>query len=195
VLGDHRTAEDPPGTAQQVLEQRVLPRREGDPPAAPGHVAGRRIEGEVGEPQHRRPRGGAPPQQGANARQELLERERLGQVIVGAEVESRHLVVDGVARGQEEDRTPDALLAERPEHLEAVAAGQHDVEDDEVVGMVVEGQLQGRIPVGGDLDGVPFLLETLPDEARNLALVLHHQDAHVTSRPRIADDSRLPLFR
>ena len=43
---------------------------------------------------------------------------------------------------------------------------------------------EGRVPVAGDLDRVPFLLEALPDEARDLALVLDHQDAHVTSRPR-----------
>ena len=45
-----------------------------------------------------------------------------------------------------------------------------------------------KLPVAGDLDRVPFLLEAFPDEAGNLPVVLDHQDAH--TRPVVAHAPR-----
>ena len=59
-------------------------------------------------------------QQRAQTRLELAQRERLDQVVVGADVESLDPVVDRVARGQHQDRGPVARLAHPPAHLEPV---------------------------------------------------------------------------
>ena len=45
-----------------------------------------------------------PTQQGAKARDELLQVERLDQVVVGARFQAGDAVGDGVARGQHQDR-------------------------------------------------------------------------------------------
>ena len=72
-----------------------------------------------------------PAQQRVDAGDELARAERLRHVVVGADAEPDEQVVLGVAGGEHEDRHRpvglDALA-----HLEAVEAGEHEVEDDEV---------------------------------------------------------------
>ena len=70
-------------------------------------------------------------------------------------------------------------LAGGLEDGEAVEPGQHEVEHDEIVGWSLDDQVQRALAVGGDLDGVAFLGEALPDEAGDLTLVFGDQDPHV----------------
>jgi len=70
----------------------------------------------------------------ADAGRQLGEREGLAQVVVGPGVESRHAVLDFVARGEHEDTRPDPIGAQAAADLEPVDVGQPEVEDDEVVG-------------------------------------------------------------
>src|SRR5215510_11522017 len=178
VLDQHRPREDAAGVAHEVLEQRPLARGQLDPAAAALHLARGRVERQVGQPQHRGASLRAAPEQGAHSRQELLERERLGQVVVGAEIEPGHLVGHAVACGQHDDGRVHAGLARGLEDAKAVALGQHDVEHDQVVGIAREQELQGSVAVRGGLDGVALFLEPLPDEAQDLSVVLDYQNAH-----------------
>ena len=61
------------------------------------------------------------------------ERERLGEVVVGAGVERLGLVVLAVLGREHQDRCPVAGVAQLLAHLVAVHARQHDVEHDHVV--------------------------------------------------------------
>ena len=70
--------------------------------------------------------------QGAGAGQQLLEGERLAQVVVGTAVEAAHPVADRVARREEEHGRGPALAAMALQDRQAVRAGQPPVEDDEV---------------------------------------------------------------
>ena len=79
-------------------------------------------------------RGGAPRRMSARSRaSEHHERERLREEVVGAGVERLGLVVLAVLGGEDQDRRPDALVAQRAAHLVAVDAGEEDVEHDGVV--------------------------------------------------------------
>ena len=71
-------------------------------------------------------------EQRADAGQQLLERERLDEVVVGAGVEARDAVRDRVARREHQDRCPVAVAAEPAAHREAVELGHEDVEHDEL---------------------------------------------------------------
>jgi hypothetical protein len=71
-------------------------------------------------------------------------------------------------------------------HLEAVTPRQHEVEDHEVVHRVAAEPRESLLAVARDVDGVALFLEALPDEARDLALVLDDQHPHVTSLVRLA---------
>ena len=74
-----------------------------------------------------------------HARDELLHRERLDEVVVGADLERVHAVVLGAAGADDDDRRADALgarglLDEAP----AVEAGQHQVEHEDVGALVAQ---------------------------------------------------------
>jgi hypothetical protein len=76
--------------------------------------------------------GRAAPQQGPDAGQQLGEAERLGDVVVGAGVQAHDRVHLVGARGQDEDRHGVPLGAQPPGHLQAVHAGQPEVEHTQI---------------------------------------------------------------
>ena len=71
------------------------------------------------------------PQRRSDAAAELTDRERLGDVVVGAHLEAEHLV-DLVVLGGEHDDRHLAAAAHAPADLDPVQLRQHDVEDDEI---------------------------------------------------------------
>ena len=84
-------------------------------------------------------------QHGADAGDELVEAERLRDVVVAAEREAADLVLDGVAGGQEEHRRAVAACAEQALlDLEAVEVGEHHVEHDEVGAEVLDARRAPR---------------------------------------------------
>ena len=145
-------------------------------PRVTSRVAGSRTRSS--EPERGRALGAAPPQERAHAREELLERKGLGEVVVGAS--SRPATLSATPSRAVSMRTGVLILcaAERLQHVEAVALGQHHVEHDEVVGLIALHEVEGDRAVGGDLDRVPLLLEPLAEKARHLALVFDDQDPH-----------------
>ena len=74
-----------------------------------------------------RPHGLRALQRHADPCEQLLDRKRLGQVIVGTGVEPGHLVHHGVARGDHDYRHI-LVLADAPQHLHAVELRQQHVE-------------------------------------------------------------------
>ena len=145
---------------------------------SPRHdLARRRVEPEVADLEHRRPLHGSPPHERPQPREELGERERLRQVVVGARVETGDAVVDAVARREHEHRRPHAVLANPAADLEAVDPGEHEVEHDRVV-LGGLGHPDGVVAGAGDVDRMTLLDEAAVQEARHLQLVLDHEDAH-----------------
>ena len=86
-----------------------------------------------------------PAQHGVDARQQLARRERLGDVVVRAALEARHLVALFGARGEHDHRQlagfPIAL--ERARELQAAGVGEHPVDQQQV------GQLVGDFGPAG----------------------------------------------
>src|SRR5215211_508573 len=125
--------QDAPGPAQEGLEQCELrPRQhELDVPAPDAPSGG--VESQRSDLDDRRTLRLPAPRQRTDAGEELGERERLRQVVVGAAVQPGHAIVDAVPRGQHQDRRPDAAASELAADVDPVPAGEHDVEDDRVV--------------------------------------------------------------
>ena len=88
-------------------------------------------------------------QQGADAGDQLAGTEGLGQVVVGARREALQQVGLGVARREHQHRDG-VLVLDRPAHVEAVEAREHEIEDHEVGGEVVTGP-DARRAVGGEV--------------------------------------------
>src|SRR6266540_1099179 len=185
------------GPAPELLEQR-LPRE--DPPRMRRHrpqqleLDVRQLHGlpvELHASPHRidsQPTGGEglravfalvrrqlrPPQKRTHATTELVDRERLRDVVVGAELQPNDLVELVVARGQHDNRHG-AAGAQALADLETVNARQHDVQNDQVrirLGKKVESLLA----VPGRNDAEALALEWVRQELLDGVLVVHEQD-------------------
>ena len=160
VLGDVGAADDVALAPRQVLEQRVFLRRELNGTPATLDAARPRVDGEILDLEHRGCERRPSAEQGANPREQLGKVVRLGQIVVGADVEAFDALIRLPASRQHEDRRRDALGAQPAAHLQAVDAGHQDVEDDEVV--VADARLlEGRRSVGGDVNGIRVLAQSL----------------------------------
>ena len=91
-------------------------------------------------------RGGDPAERGAQAGEELVHAERLGDVVVGAGVERGDLVALGAAGGEDDDRHG-GPAPQAADDLDAAHSGEAEVEDDGV-GMVLGGEPE-RVLAGG----------------------------------------------
>ncbi len=73
-----------------------------------------------------------------DASQELFERKRFNDVVVGALVEQVYFVLGLVAGGQDDYRGSDISLADRLGNGCAVDTGEHEVKQDKIVLVLVE---------------------------------------------------------
>ena len=115
-----------------------------------------------------------PAKDGADAGDQLARVERLGDVVVGAQLEPDDRVDVLGARGQHDDRRL-AATADLAAHLPAVQLGEHQVEDDERwVVPLVEDERLATFARGQHLEAL--LLEVEADEIDDVALVVDDQD-------------------
>ena len=122
---------------------------------------------------------------------QLLVRERLDQVVVGAGVEPGDPVADGVARGEHEDRDLGAGRADAARDLEPGDVGQADVEDDDLDPGRRPRRCRGRPAGRRGLDDVAVLLEQPPQEADEARVVFDDQQMHVVQPTSFASDRDL----
>ena len=116
-----------------------------------------------------------PSEQGPDPGDDLAHRERLGEVVVGADAEPDEDVgLVGARREHEDGHGAHGLDAAA--HLEAVEAGEHDVEHDEV-GVVPLERRDGTGAVVGLLDDEALGPQAVADGLVDHRLVLHHEDA------------------
>ena len=123
------------------------------------------------------------PQQRAHPREEGTRAERLGQVIVRAEVECAHEVLLLAAGRQHHDRNA-RLPADRLADVEAAAAGQVDVEDGEVRRLARERAQRGG-HVGTLHDDEARLREREADQREQVVVVIDDEDLHVGVPPAV----------
>ena len=98
------------------------------------------------------------PDQRPQAGQQLLDAERLGQVVVRPGVDALHLLLPGVAGGEDQDRHRVAGGAPAAQDREPVQPRQAEVEHDRVVGLGGAHEL-ALLAVQGAVDGVALAAE------------------------------------
>ncbi|MNT32330.1 hypothetical protein D3C72_1682030 [compost metagenome] len=104
-------------------------------------------------PHQRGAAAGAAAHQRAHAGFQLGQREGLGHVVVGAQIQALDAFVDAVGRGQDQHRQHRAAGAQALEHLQAGHARQSQVQDQQVEGLGRQGRV-GTEPVGNMVDGI-----------------------------------------
>ena len=105
---------------------------------------------------------------------QLGGRERLGEVVVAAELEPEHAVDLAVAGGEEDHRDVRGL-AQSAAHLEAVDVGETDVEHDEAR-VVGAHRLEPRLARRRLEDAVAVAGQVQVDEIGDVGLVVDHDD-------------------
>ena len=113
----------------------------------------------------------------AHTGHELVERERLGDVVRRSQLEAAELDVELRAPGQDEHGQVGTGVAQALEHRQPAEAGQHEVEDDQIVG-AGQRRVEPRGTVAGGVHGQPLGLERVPDEGDEVRLVLDHENPH-----------------
>jgi hypothetical protein len=195
VLAEHGPGDHGVGAAHEVFEDGVLLRGQVDAPAVPPDLPALRVERQVPDLVLLDLGKDVASEQGAQARQELGEGKGLDDVVVGAGVEPGHLVLDAVLGREHEDRRVDALGPEVAADGEPVLLGQHDVQDDEVVGIRL-GQVLGFFSVVGAVDGVPLFEKPSLDDAGQAPGIFDNEDPHpYLSRESCDDRPSIPHFR
>ena len=107
---------------------------------------------------------------------QLKERKRLAQVVVGAFAQAVDAVFDALAGGEHDYR---GLLAcaQRPQYAIAIEAGEHDVEDDHRV-VAFQRQVQTFDAVPRQVDGKALLGEAAVQVVGGFFFIFDNQNAH-----------------
>jgi hypothetical protein len=109
-----------------------------------------------------------------DARNQLRKIKRLGEVIVGARLEPAYTRLELVLCREHEHRREDPAPAKLLQDAEAVASGQHDVEDDALLG-AVETAVQGAVTGLGLGNSVALLTKGLYEEPPQIAIVFDEE--------------------
>ena len=140
--GQHLT-----GVAQERLGQGELPGREVDRPPADVHPAGAQVQRQVTNSQHGGLRDVPVTQAQPDPREQLVEPERFGHVVIRPALQPGDGVGRRAPRGEHDHRHPVAGRPQPVQHGEPVHAGQPDIKDDQV-------ELPGhRVVIPGDAVG------------------------------------------
>ena len=115
--------------------------------------------------------------QRAQASDQFLGLERLGEIIVGAGIEAGDLVRPAVARGQHQHRHLAPFLAPAVEHGQAVDLGQAEIEDHRVIAFG-RAEIMAVLAVGGEVDGIAGAFERRAQLAPEIGFVFDDQNAH-----------------
>lgn len=168
-----------PGEEVQQVE---FARREVDARAVDARLARDRIDRQAGDVERAgvearvaRERVDAP-QQRLHARDQLQHRERLREVIVGAEFEAENPVHLARARARDDDRRVARHRAGAPADFEAVDAGQHQIENQRVpVSLLEQTQAFGAVRAVDDF--VALVAQMQAQHVGDVGVVFDDQDA------------------
>ena len=111
---------------------------------------------------------------------ELLDVKRFGQIIVRAKVEAVEPLVQSAAGGAENHRHCRMPLPQVTQDAQAVAARQHDVEDNGIV-TSRRGERKTFVAVIAEIHDKTLRFESLSQQAAKLLVIFHHEDFHAAS--------------
>src|SRR5581483_4392621 len=162
--------------SHEELEERELARREDEAARSAADLARQRVENDVADADGC----GAgvratAPEEGADARHELVGVERLREIVVGAGLEAADAIGDGGASAEHEGGRVDAHTAKLANDLESVTPRQSDVQDDEV-GPMLERARESSFAVARGTHAKAVFGEQLTQKLDQIAVVLDDED-------------------
>src|SRR5581483_446580 len=160
-------------------QQRELTRLERDAGAVDARFARGFVDFQAAETQRRRKGDRArsrAAREGFDARDHLARRERLDDVVVGADLQADDAIDFLRSRRQDENGKLDVLSPQRADDVEPVDHRQTEIEQQQV--RAVARRAQSRGSVAGGVAAEPFALEVVDEEVADRLLVLRHHDPH-----------------
>ena len=137
----------------------------------------RSIEQIAGREAGRLGRAGRASNERLDARNQLGEGERLGQVVIATRLQAADAVVHGPPRAQDQHGRPHAAGAHPIDERETVELRQHHVDDGDVVS-TLDGKVQAPFAVGRRVHRKPGLREPLAHEVGNRRVVFDDEHPH-----------------
>ena len=122
----------------------------------------------------KRCKAGASPQQRAHAREQLLLSERLGNIVIGADLQADDPIHLLAARAHDDDRHL-ALGAQCAAQVQPVGARKHDVEQHEIDGIPVE-RSPHLAAVTHAHHAVAVLAQCAQHQGSHALIIFHDQD-------------------
>jgi hypothetical protein len=113
-------------------------------------------------------------EQRTDARHQLQHRERLGQVVVGAQLQAQHAVRLGRARGEHDHRHAGVAFTQVATDFPAVGSRQHQVQQHQVPALAVDGR-HGVAAIGLAVQAKAGFLEVQAQRLRDGIVVFHQQ--------------------
>src|SRR5262249_45189566 len=112
----------------------------------------------------------SPAQEGLDARHQLHETERLGHVIIGADLQPDYLINLLAASREHDDRRGVARAAKLFADVESAYLRQHHVQYNQVQ-LLLRSQAQASGAVARDLHRIAFVLETVAQRYRHRLII------------------------
>ena len=117
-----------------------------------------------------------------DAGQEFARVERLRHIIVGAHLKA-HDTVGLLAHGRQHDDWNFRVRPQPAAEREPILSRQHEIEDDQVDGPIVE-RLAHAAPIGDGADAQPVLAQVSSHEIANFAVVIDDKDVRLLRHGR-----------
>jgi hypothetical protein len=164
---------------REDLQQGIFARGQCDHGAAASYRASFAVDRDIPDLDRvdRIPRGAT--DQRPQPREQLRKLEGLDEVVVGAVVEPFDAIVDGIPRGEDQDRCR-LRLAQRLEHFETVELRQHEIEDESVV-LPAQRLVETLLAVAGAVHRVAGLTQRGLQASAQIGLVLDDQNSHANA--------------
>src|ERR1700722_17945259 len=139
----------------QEFENRKLTLRQIEPGSTAVHAFLGEIDGHIAEFE---PAGPAPfcrraAEQGLNASQQLCRVERFCEIVVGPDLQTVHFIGCLAASRKDKDWRGDTFFSYMDTYFETIHAGQHDVQNDQVVPFT-ENSISRNNAILGPLDEI-----------------------------------------
>ncbi|MNY22944.1 hypothetical protein D3C86_1565850 [compost metagenome] len=138
---------------------------------------GLRVDGDAFVFEHGFGASGAAADQRAHAGQQLVHVIGFDDVVVGARVQSGDAVADRVARGGDEHRRAVLACAQIAQQCQAVALGQAQIQQDEVVGVGAQRKF-GGVAVLDPVNGIVLRAQAVQYAFTDHDVVFDEKDAH-----------------
>src|SRR6188508_1975960 len=159
-FGDLRAGENASDILEKNLEQSEFTLGKVNRFAVDGDLAADEVHADRTTLEDSRALGGTPTSEGADARKQFVEAERLAEIIVSAEIEAFDAIFDRTARAQDEDLIAEFAVTPFPEEIKAAAIGQPKIKNDDIVFRFAEGVAR-LLAIRNHRNGIRRFLEAL----------------------------------